>query len=323
MTCGWRRAILNGLARDRRVKGVFEVSGNSRYDDEISNRYHFPNRGRYKETADQLVGDWIVYRETRAAGGSMSYTGVGFVDRIDPDPLDPTHFYARISQYLKFNRPIPYRNPTGRFAEQFLRDLDRPADAGRTLRGGSVRELQARDFVEIVDQGLSDTLSLENRIKLGLDAAEIDYETARQLSEPPTERRIEAMLINRKIRDASFRRQVLDAYDNRCAVTRLRIVNGGGRVEAQAAHIWPVAHGGPDTVQNGIALSATAHWLFDRHLISLDENYRLLVSDNKVPSELKQLFPPAGESIRLPSDRSLYPSHEYIARHRDVFGGLS
>jgi putative restriction endonuclease len=33
-----------------------------------------------------------------------------------------------------------------------------------------------------------------------------------------------------------------------------------------------VAEGGPDVVQNGIALSATAHWLFDRHLIALTDD---------------------------------------------------
>jgi predicted restriction endonuclease len=73
------------------------------------------------------------------------------------------------------------------------------------------------------------------------------------------ERRVEQILLNRKIRDANFRRQVCDAYDNRCAVTKLRIINGGGKAEAQAAHVWPVAAGGPDVVQNGIALSGTAH----------------------------------------------------------------
>src|SRR3546814_1909519 len=80
------------------------------------------------------------------------------------------------------------------------------------------------------------------------------------------------MLVNRKIRDANFRNHVLDAYENTCAVTGLRIVNGGGKAEAQAAHIWSVAGGGPDIVQNGVALSATAHWLFDRHLITFDDN---------------------------------------------------
>ena len=71
---------------------------------------------------------------------------------------------------------------------------------------------------------------------------------------------------------------MVEAYEGRCAVTRLRIINGGGRAEVQAAHVWAVQHGGPDTVRNGIALSSTVHWLFDRHLISLDQDYRLLVA---------------------------------------------
>jgi putative restriction endonuclease len=39
-----------------------------------------------------------------------------------------------------------------------------------------------------------------------------------------------------------------------------------------------VQDGDPDVVQNGLALSATVHWLFDRHLMSLTDNVGLLVS---------------------------------------------
>jgi putative restriction endonuclease len=116
---------------------------------------------------------------------------------------------------------------------------------------------------------------------------------------------------------------VLDAYESTCAVTGLRIVNGGGRAEAQAAHIWSVADGGPDIVQNGIALSATAHWLFDRHLISLDDQLGLLVSHNKVPGELRNLFPPTGQPIRLPADPILHPRPEFLAIHRERFAGAA
>ena len=130
------------------------------------------------------------------------------------------------------------------------------------------------------------------------------------------------MLVNRKIRDANFRHHVLDAYENTCAVTGLRIVNGGGKAEAQAAHIWSVADGGPDIVQNGVALSATAHWLFDRHLIAFDDRLCLLVSHNKVPSELLQLFPPVGQPIRLPRDQALHPRPDFVARHRERFAGI-
>jgi putative restriction endonuclease len=116
---------------------------------------------------------------------------------------------------------------------------------------------------------------------------------------------------------------VLGAYDDTCAVTGLRIINGGGRAEAQAAHIVPVAEGGPDVVQNGIALSATAHWLFDRHLISIDEDWRLLVSHNKVPSELRTLFAAHAERIRLPRARDDWPDPRLVARHRERFASAA
>ena len=127
------------------------------------------------------------------------------------------------------------------------------------------------------------------------------------------------MLLNRKFRDANFRRQVCEAYDDRCAVTGLRIINGGGRSEVQAAHIWGVAEGGPDVVQNGLALSGTIHWLFDRHLISLTDDYRLLVSHNKVPPELRGLFDKQLNRIRLPTDERLWPHAKYTGRHREAF----
>lgn len=136
------------------------------------------------------------------------------------------------------------------------------------------------------------------------------------------ERRIEQILLNRKIREASFRRKICDAYDSRCAITGLRIVNGGGKSEAQAAHIWSVAEGGPDVVQNGIALSATVHWLFDRHLISLTDDYRILVSHNKVPSELRMLSAKQLDRIHLPADKRLWPHPAYITRHRDRFSSI-
>lgn len=71
------------------VKGVFEISGNSRYDDLITERYHFPSQ--YLPQARQLENDWILYRETRVSGGRMAYIATAFVERIDPDEADPTH----------------------------------------------------------------------------------------------------------------------------------------------------------------------------------------------------------------------------------------
>ena len=252
----------------------------------------------------------------------MAYIATAFVERIDPDEADPTHYYARVRDYLPFDDAVSYRDKDGRFAERFLREMARPGDAGRTLRGKSVRTLDGDDFVAIVNQGLSETLDPDNRIRLELDERNIDDTTAALLADDLGERRIEQILVNKKIRAASFRNQVLDAYDSTCAVTGLRIINGGGKAEAQAAHIWSVADGGPDVVPNGVALSATAHWLFDRHLITFDDNLCLLVSHNKVPSDLLKLFPPSGQKIRLPVDPRDHPRPDFVAKHRARFAGF-
>ena len=177
------------------------------------------------------------------------------------------------------------------------------------------------DFAAIVSSGLSQTLSPDNAIRLGLVGVE---EAAQPFDSeiPPgfdQVRRVEQMLMNRKIRDANFRRHVCAAYGDRCAVTGLRIINGGGRSEVQAAHIWGVGEGGPDVVQNGIALSGTIHWLFDRHLISLTDDYRLLVSHNKVPGELRTLFEHQMDRIHLPRDQNFWPHPAYVQRHREIY----
>ena len=67
---------------------------------------------------------------------------------------------------------------------------------------------------------------------------------------------------------------------------------GAGR-KIQAAHIQPVAKDGPDAVRNGIALSGTFHWLFDRGLISIADDYRILIVD-KVPEQARRMINPSG-----------------------------
>jgi putative restriction endonuclease len=300
------------------MKGVFDTKSNSGYDDEITQRYHFPPQ--YRAIAETLVGDWIVYREPQRNNGRRAYIAAARVLRIDPDSNRLGHAYALIRDYLPFDQPVPFSSD-GQYAEAPLRAIGNPSRVGAYLQGKSVRQLADSDFGAIVRRGLGETMAPANAIRLELDPGHADEEALSLLQAPigEQERRVEQILLNRKIRDANFRRQVCDAYENQCAVTRLRIINGGGKAEVQAAHIWPVAEGGPDAVQNGIALCATAHWLFDRHLISLTDDYRLLVSHNKVPGELRGLFENQLDRIHLPSDNSRWPHPTYIARHRNAF----
>jgi putative restriction endonuclease len=131
------------------------------------------------------------------------------------------------------------------------------------------------------------------------------------------ERPIVQTLINRPFRDRAFRRAVLHAYDGRCAVTGWRLVNGGGRLEAEAAHIRPVEHGGPDSVRNGLALSGTAHWMFDRGLIGFRDNLEIMIHHKvndvdgvqSIINSTGKLIPPQRDSDR--------PHPKFLAWHRD------
>jgi putative restriction endonuclease len=300
------------------MKGVFDTKAGSGYDDDLPRRYHFPRQ--YRAMADALIGSWIVYREPQRNRGRRAYIAAARVLRVDDDPGKPGHAYAYVNDYLAFDRLVPLV-VGGRYAEAPLRAIAKPEEVGRYLQGRSIRQLAEEDFARIVRSGLQITLDPANALKLELDDEHVDSETLSILEAPMSEqeRRIGQILVNRKIRDASFRSQVCGAYDNRCAVTGLRMINGGGKPEAQAAHIWAVSQGGPDVVQNGIALSGTVHWLFDRHLISLTDDYRLLVSHNQVPADLRSLFANQMNRIHLPADQRQWPHPVYVAKHRDRF----
>ncbi|MBI4441835.1 MAG: HNH endonuclease [Acidobacteria bacterium] len=122
--------------------------------------------------------------------------------------------------------------------------------------------------------------------------------------------------VSRLSRAAGFRQQVLFAYGNRCAVTRvqLRLVD--------AAHILPVgAPGSTDHVRNGIALSPTYHRAFDAGLIYLDEQYRMglnegqlhLLAQLNLTGGIDEFRSPLGQ-IFLPPDPNQRPSGDFIHR---------
>ncbi|WP_222128243.1 HNH endonuclease signature motif containing protein [Roseomonas gilardii] len=101
-------------------------------------------------------------------------------------------------------------------------------------------------------------------------------------------------------------------------MTGLQLINGGGKAEAQAAHILPVAVRDPDVVQNGIALSAMVHWLFHR-VSSRSPRSRLLVSHNRVSAELRGLFQKQVDRINLPKSPQLWPCQPHVQRYRELF----
>ena len=122
--------------------------------------------------------------------------------------------------------------------------------------------------------------------------------------------------IARPFRDAAFAVAVKEAKDATCAVTGLKIINGGGRAEVQAAHIRQVHAQGSDSVRNGLALCGTAHWMFDRGLISITDEFRNLVAEKKMPEDARRPLRPDGRLI-VPTRAEHLPSPASLRFHRE------
>jgi putative restriction endonuclease len=176
-----------------------------------------------------------------------------------------------------------------------------------------VRPLSTSDFARIVNAGLPESDIVLPRV----DAVE-EMNSLHELTAPYTiERPIIERLIAKPERKAFFRRAVLQAYEERCAVTGWKLINGGGRAEAEAAHIKPVEHGGPDSIQNGIALSGTAHWMFDRGLIGFSDDLGILVSRQvNDPTSVQAIVNKTGKAL-APERLALRPHPAFLAWHRD------
>nr|AAQ87457.1 Hypothetical protein RNGR00332 [Sinorhizobium fredii NGR234] len=97
----------------------------------------------------------------------------------------------------------------------------------------------------------------------------------------------------------------------------MKLINGGGRAEVDAAHIRPVEANGPDILSNGIALSGTAHWMFDLGLISLSDDLNILVSRQvNDPESIQSLINKTGDAI-VPQRPFERPHPHFLRWHRD------
>lgn len=288
---------------------VFMHKADSIYDDIPAERYQFP--AQYLGRAKPCIGDWIVYLEPSKVRNSRGYFAAAKVERIIPDPTAPGMFLALIEPetYLDFIRAVPFSGPEGPIERGVLNEAG--AISGRAQ--AAVRPLSSADFARIVRAGLPENDIVLPRVD---DADALDR--VHDLQAPfHVERPIIERLIAKPERKAFFRRAVLQAYDETCAVTGWKLINGGGRAEAEAAHIKPVEHGGPDSIQNGIALSGTAHWMFDRGLIGLSDDLVILISRQvNDRSSVEAIINKTGRAL-APERLTLRPHPAFLEWHRE------
>jgi putative restriction endonuclease len=287
------------------AKGVFLHREDSVYRDLPAEQYQFPQM--YLDRARAVIGDWIIYNEP-SKFGSRGYFAVAQVRDVVPDPGSPGMYLALIEPgtYLDFERLVPFRDEEGR--------LEREVPNAQW----AVRPISDADFNRIVTRGFPGEEPLLPRIGTAISTPLVP---AFADSQAPfildIERERMSYYTSRPIRDRVFRRRVLDAYDSRCAITGLKFINGLGRAEVEAAHIKPVEANGPDSITNGLALSGTVHWMFDRGLISLSDDLEVLVSRQVNDSESVWNLVNRNRQASAPANPAYRPHPSYLAWHRE------
>lgn len=141
-----------------------------------------------------------------------------------------------------------------------------------------------------------------------------------EVPENAIERRYTLHMVKERLHQDTFRKAVLQAYRGRCSITGLpetRLLD--------AAHIisdGDEAQGQP-VVPNGLSLSKIHHAAFDAHLIGIDPDYRLHVSDRLLEKKdgpmLQALKDLNGSDLHLPTRSQDYPDQNRLARRFETF----
>jgi putative restriction endonuclease len=289
--------------------GIFLHRSDSIYDDIPAESYQFPPQ--YLRRVEACIGNWIVYLEPTKVSQTRGYFAVAKVRQVIPDPGASGMYRAIIEggTYLEFADPVPFNGADGVVERGLLNDEGRISGRAQS----AVRPLAPADFRRIVEAGLDEHEVLPRIGDVSPDGFQEEqtpfvYEQDRV--------RVER-LTSRVVRDRVFRSLVLKAYDRRCAVTGLKLINGGGRAEVEAAHIRPVEARGPDSLRNGIALSGTAHWMFDRGMISLSDHLEILISRQLNDQEgVRAMINRTGRAI-VPERVSRQPHPAFLRWHRE------
>jgi len=121
------------------------------------------------------------------------------------------------------------------------------------------------------------------------------------------------------VRGGLFKKLIPKVYDSTCCFTGMRLESTYGYNFIDACHIVPFSQTHDDKINNGIALCPNLHRAFDRGLVSIDNEYRILISSQITentdhPYSLAKL---KGTKIRLPFGSRHYPSQENLDIHRN------
>lgn len=239
-----------------------------------------------------------------------------------------------IAMNLYCRLPFGQCNSRNKLVNEVARKLDRTAGSiSRKL--GNIASLDPRHQERGVG-GLPHSSKLDREVWADFqdnwsamaDKSEIAFEAlmagtisgkpVQEMKQPSGPSEVERTLKTRRLQNF-FRRAVLSSYDNRCALTGIAVPK-----LLIASHIIPWSENEDRRTDptNGICLNALHDKAFDRHLITFDDNLRLVVSrflkKGDVPEFQSANFAKLeGATLMLP--HRFAPDPRALEEHRTAF----
>ncbi|GAA4339537.1 HNH endonuclease [Flaviaesturariibacter amylovorans] len=122
------------------------------------------------------------------------------------------------------------------------------------------------------------------------------------------------------IRGSIFKKEVPRVYNYACGISGMRVIADRQLQMIDACHIIPFAESGDDHISNGIALCPNLHRAFDRGLISIDANFKVIATSFTEAQADYLIRPFVGRRLLLPSDQKYWPAQSKLELHRQKFG---
>jgi hypothetical protein len=136
----------------------------------------------------------------------------------------------------------------------------------------------------------------------------ISEERKRQLKEPNVTER--SGLVISRVGQGYYRQQIIEKWEGRCPVTKSELLK-----VLISSHIVPWSECNDKErldVENGILLSPNIDSLFDKHLVSFNDNGQMIVSNKLSDKELTILGIPKDVTIKVTEGMK-----KYLQRHRE------
>lgn len=133
---------------------------------------------------------------------------------------------------------------------------------------------------------------------------------------------LEEVVVLREARDPAFHETIIRIYEHRCAICGFDGKLGMSDLALDAAHVMWRAAGGPDSEENGVALCALHHRLFDRGALGIDNDHRVLVSQHVHGGDevVQTVVRFSGASLRPPQPGGRPVAAQFIQWHyHEVF----